>query len=162
MAEDLMNYPRLVQNALRGVARQALTRVEETGLPGGHHFYLSFRTEHPDVAVPDFLRDRYPEEMTVVLQHQFWDLVVGDPGFEVTLSFGGRHERLGVPWEALTAFYDPSVQFGVRFEAEAEDEEAEAAPSALAPASEGEASEDGETGKGAANVVSLDEFKKKK
>lgn len=165
MTEDLMDYPRLVQNALRGVARQALARVEESGLPGAHHFYLSFRTDHPDVVVPDFLRDRYPDEMTVVLQHQYWDLVVGDPGFEVTLAFGGRHERVGVPWEALTAFYDPAVRFGVRFEPGEEDEAAQG-PTRI-PDGPGETAsptgeEDEETGKGAANVVSLDDFKKKK
>lgn len=161
MTEDLMDYPRLVQNALRGVARQALARVEASGMPGAHHFYLSFRTSHPDVVVPQFLRDRYPDEMTVVLQHQFWDLVVGDPGFEVTLAFGGRHERLGVPWDALTAFYDPSVSFAVRFEPLPEDELAEA-PSAAAPEEEDEAAGEETSGHGAANVVSFDDFKKKK
>lgn len=169
MTEDLMDYPRLVQNALRGVARQALVRVEEEGgLPGAHHFYLSFKTQHPDVVVPGFLRDRYPEEMTVVLQHQFWNLVVGDPGFEVTLAFGGRQERVGVPWEALTAFYDPSVSFGVRFEPGAE-EAAGGGPRALengtgrdAPSSADAESDGDGAGGNAANVVSFDEFKKKK
>lgn len=114
-AEDLFRYDVMVQEALLGVVRRVLQEAARTGLPGEHHFYITFRSQAPGVRLSTRLREKYPEEMTIVLQHQFWDLVVGEQNFEVGLSFGGVPERLLVPYEALTGFYDPSVQFGLKF-----------------------------------------------
>ncbi len=121
MPNDLIRYDLLVQNALRGVVRKVLTDVVRDGLPGSHHFYISFRTDEPRTRISERLREKYPEEMTIVLQHEFWDLVVNDRGFEVGLSFSKIPERLFVPYEAITAFFDPSVQFGLKFETKDED-----------------------------------------
>ena len=111
-----MGYNRLVERALRGAVREALERVSAEGLPGAHHFYISFRTTDPGVQIPDFLRAKFPEEMTIVLQHQFWGLMVEQESFEVTLSFSRARQRLHVPFRALTGFFDPSVQFGLQFQ----------------------------------------------
>ena len=111
-----MRYDLLVEDALRGVARKALEHVRDEGLPGEHHFYLTFRADDPGTGVSEALRARHPDEITIVLQHQYWDLVVDDGGFAVTLSFEGVPERLEVPWGALTAFNDPSVQFSLQFQ----------------------------------------------
>jgi uncharacterized protein len=112
---DPLNYQALTEEALRGVVRQALQVAAQRGLPGQHHFYLTFRTGFPGVELADSLRDRHPEEMTIVLQHQFWGLDIGERQFSVTLSFNGQHERLVVPFAAVSAFVDPSVQFGLQF-----------------------------------------------
>lgn len=118
MAQDYIRYDLHVQDALRGVVRRVLADVEKNGLPGDHHFYITFRTRHPGVRLsPRMLRD-YPDEMTIVLQHQFWDLSVNEQVFEVGLSFKGIPEKLVVPFEALTGFFDRSVDFGLRFETE--------------------------------------------
>ena len=113
---DYMRYDVLVNDALRGVMRKILSEIAKTGLPGEHHFYISFDTRHSGVRMSTRLRQRYPEEMTVVLQHQFWDLQVTDHGFEVGLSFGGVPERLLVPWLSIKGFFDPSVRFGLQFQ----------------------------------------------
>lgn len=113
---DYMRYDVLVNDALRGVMRKILSEVIKTGLPGEHHFYISFDTRHSGVRMSTRLRQRYPEEMTVVLQHQFWDLQVTEHAFEVGLSFGGVPERLLIPWLAIKGFFDPSVRFGLQFE----------------------------------------------
>lgn len=114
-SEDLIRYDVMVQEALLGVVRKVLTDASRVGLPGEHHFYITFQSQAPGVRLSSRLREKYPEEMTIVLQHQFWDLIVGETTFEVGLSFGGVPERLLVPYEALTGFYDPSVQFGLKF-----------------------------------------------
>jgi hypothetical protein len=116
MAQDLIRYDLLVQDALKSVVRKVLTDAAAHGLPGDHHFYISFRTEDPNVRISQRLREKYPVEMTIVLQHQFWDLAVTEHTFEVGLSFSGIPERLLVPFDALTGFFDPSVQFGLKFE----------------------------------------------
>ncbi len=116
MPQDLIRYDLLVQDALKGVVRKVLTDAAERGLPGDHHFYVSFRTGEPGVRMSQRLREKYPEEMTIILQHQFWDLAVTEHAFEVGLSFSGIPERLLVPFDALTGFFDPSVQFGLKFE----------------------------------------------
>ena len=116
MSKDLMNYDQVVEDALKGVVRSTLTRVAETGLPGNHHFYISFRTDDPRTEISDNLKSQYPEEMTIVLQHQYWGLTVEDESFEVTLSFNKVQERLHVPFDGLTGFFDPSVQFGLQFQ----------------------------------------------
>ncbi|HEY1736162.1 MAG TPA: ClpXP protease specificity-enhancing factor SspB [Methylovirgula sp.] len=120
MPTDLIRYDLLVQDALRGVVRSILTEAAREGLPGEHHFFISFRTQAPGVKLSNRLRDQYPEEMTIVLQHQFWDLVVGDLGFEVGLSFHGKSEILAIPFAAVTGFFDPTVDFGLKFEFDTE------------------------------------------
>jgi hypothetical protein len=116
MATDLIRYDLLAQDALRGVVRKVLTDVAREGLKGEHHFYIAFDTRAPGVQVSDRLREKYPEEMTIVLQHQFWDLKVGEHAFDVGVSFGGVPERVHVPFTAIKGFFDPSVQFGLQFE----------------------------------------------
>jgi len=129
MAKDLIRYDLMVQDALKGVVRKVLTDAARDGrLPGEHHFYVSFRTDFPGVRVSQRLRDKYPQDMTIVLQHQFWDLGVTEHAFEVGLSFSGIPERLLIPFDALTGFFDPSVQFGLKFEVQEGAEEAPAAP----------------------------------
>ena len=116
MATDHIRYDILAQAALRGVVRTVLADAAKKGLPGEHHFKISFNTTASGVRLSERMRARYPQEMTIVLQHQFWDLVVSEQAFEVGLSFGGIPERVGVPFDAVTAFYDPAVQFGFQFE----------------------------------------------
>ncbi len=116
MARDSLHYDKMVETALRGVVRQALASVVDQGLPGNHHFYLTFRTNHPDVDIADRLHAQYPQEMTIVLQHQFWGLEVTDEYFVVNLSFSNVPERLKVPYAALVSFVDPSVKFGLQFQ----------------------------------------------
>lgn len=116
MAVDLIRYDLLAQDALRGVVKKVLADVAANGLPGDHHFFISFDTRADGVKMSDRLRAKYPEELTIVLQHQFWDLVIHDDAFEVGVSFNGIPERLGVPFAAIKGFFDPSVQFGLQFE----------------------------------------------
>lgn len=118
MAVDHIRYDLLTQDALRSVVRQVLSDAARNGLPGEHHFFVSFDTRYPGVRISARLRGQYPEEMTIVLQHQFWDLTVADEGFDVGLSFGGVPERLHVPFQAVKGFFDPSVQFGLQFQSE--------------------------------------------
>jgi hypothetical protein len=120
MGDSGLRYDVMVEAALRGVMRDALNHAIEHGLPGAHHFYLSFRTGHPGVQIDQSLRARFPEEMTIVLQHQFWDLSVEEDRFAVTLSFSNARQRLVVPFAAVTAFNDPSVNFGLQFQSLAE------------------------------------------
>ncbi len=149
--KDLIGYDSLQQEALRGVVRGALDRAATPrGLPGDHHFYLSFRTDFPGVVIPDELVTRYPEEMTIVLQNQFWDLSPGETSFSVTLQFSGQPKSMTIPYAAMTRFYDPSVQYLLQFTPGAPPRRAVAPQSA--PAAE---AEDG------LKVVSLDQFRKK-
>ncbi len=188
MSTDLIRYDLLAQEALRGVVRRVLQDVARTGVPGEHHFYISFSTQFPGVRISPRLREKYPDEMTVILQHQFWDLVVSDHGFEVGLSFSNIPEKLYVPYDSITGFFDPSVKFGLKFEpldqaiAEPEPEaeaEPEKTPLREAPRGAGSepsieppsrkraaksdtSAEDGEKTSGpGAEVVSLDKFRKK-
>lgn len=115
-AKDLIRYDLLVQEALKGVVRKVIADAGRDGLPGDHHFYISFRTDFPGVRLSQRMRDKYPEEMTIVLQHQFWDMGITEHAFEVGLSFSGIPERLLIPFDALVGFFDPSVQFGLKFE----------------------------------------------
>ena len=132
---DQIRYDLLTQQALRGVVRSVLTDTAKKGLPGDHHFYISFDTRADGVRLSDRLRAQYPDEMTIILQHQFWDLKVGDEGFEVGLSFGGIPERLTVPFDAINGFFDPSVQFGLQFEEVTEGEERPAPANVQEPVS---------------------------
>ena len=159
MTQDLIRYDVLVQEALRGVVRKVMGEVAKTGLPGEHHFYVSFDTRHPGVRLSGRLRQRYPTEMTIVLQHQFWDLEVTENWFEVGLSFSGIPEKLHVPFNAVKGFVDPSVEFGLRFEThesedeDDEDEEEDGAPMHQDAEPEAAPRKDAE-------VVSLDKFRK--
>jgi hypothetical protein len=138
---DLIRYDLLAQDALRSVVKKVLTDVAKHGLPGDHHFFVALDTRALGVKISERLRAKYPEEMTIVLQHQFWDLIVGDKSFEVGLSFNGIPERLVIPFDAIKGFFDPSVQFGLQFETITE---AQAAPAQAANESEaGKAAEAG-------------------
>ena len=128
MSQHELRYDRMVESALRDVVRQALALVAEHGLPGNHHFFITFRTDHPDVEMTATLVERYPKEMTIVLQHQFWALRVAEELFEVTLSFNDKPERLIVPYAAISSFADPSVRFGLQFDVadgDAEDDDSQ-------------------------------------
>src|SRR5476651_905918 len=113
---DQIRYDLLTQQALRGVVRSVLSDAAKKGLPGDHHFFISFDTHGDGVRISDRLRAQYPEEMTIILQHQFWHLTVTERGFEVELTFGGIMEKLNIPFDAINGFFDPSVQFGLQFE----------------------------------------------
>lgn len=130
MDKDLLRYDRMVETALRGVVREAIARVAGFGLPAGHSLYITFRSNFPGVEMPDWLKAQYPEAMTIVLEHQFWDVAAEEETFGVTLSFKGRRQRVVVPYAALSAFHDPGVQFGLRFD-QAQDIEAKAAVPAV-------------------------------
>lgn len=163
MEKDPLRYDQMVEEALRGVVRKALSQAAENGLPGAHHFYITFETTHPGVELSDTLKLRYPEEMTIIIQHQFWGLEVEENHFAVTLSFNDRSERIGIPFEAITAFADPAVKFGLRFEApddaSAKGTAATATDSAPEP-SKPEVLAEPATGEGA-KVVALETFRKK-
>lgn len=165
MPEDLMRYDLLAQNALKGVVRDALKIAATTGLPGEHHFYIAFNTKHPDVTVSEKIAQRYPREMTIVLQHQYWNLHVYDDRFEVELSFDNVPEKLVIPFDAVKGFLDPAVQFGLQFEAVTVDrkqKEVEAPKQAFAEtAPEAVKSPESAAQDEAAKVVSLDHFRKK-
>ena len=136
MPVDHIRYDQLTQQALRAVVRRVLSDVAKTGLPGEHHFYVTFDTRAPGVKLSARMREQYPEEMTIVLQHQFWDLAVSEAHFEVALSFNGVSEKLHVPLDAIKGFFDPSVQFGLQFETLAEGKDGEKTAVAPAPAAE--------------------------
>ena len=161
MAEDHMRYDILAQEALRGVVRKVLAEVAKTGLPGDHHFFISFVTRAPGVRLSEKLLGQYDKEMTIVIQNQYWDLKVTETGFEVGLSFDGIPELLVIPFAAVKGFFDPSVQFGLQFDpatapgAEAIEAEADEDVSSIAASSNAEPEKPGE------KVVSLDAFRKK-
>ena len=162
--DDELQYDVMVENALRGVVRQALQQVSQYGLPGEHHFYITFRTDHPDVQISDRLCEQYPREMTIVLQYQFWDLSVGETAFQVTLSFNNQSEFLDVPFDAVIAFADPSVRFGLQFDATdgsgGSSESGGSGAEAATPAS-GSGGDDTSGGQdNEDNVVTLDRFRK--
>ncbi len=161
MADDLIRYDILVQDALRGVMRRILHEVSQTGLPGEHHFFITFDTLSPGVRISNRLRERYPEQMTIVVQFQFWDLKASEHGFEIGLSFNDIAEKLVIPFSAVRGFYDPSVNFELEFDAAVVAEVAE--PVAL-PASAETATpvEKSVPVEGTAQVVSLDSFRQKK
>ena len=174
MATDHIRYDVLARDALRGVLRQVLTDAAAHGLPGEHHFFITFLSTAEGVKLSPRLLAQYPDEMTIILQHQFWDLVVHDDRFEVGLSFGGIPERLTVPFAAIKSFFDPSVQFGLQFEASEAAAETPATnlpasnlpatPSASAPtaaAPEPESKDEPEKPSEGAEVVRLDRFRKK-
>ena len=150
---DTIDYGNLMHRAMRGLIQQVLADVAERGLPGEHHFFITFDTMHPDVEIADWLSDRYPTEMTVVVQHWFDKLVVNDEGFAVTLNFGDSAEPLYIPYDAIKTFVDPSVEFGLRFEMQEHEEDLE--EEEPAPHAEVEPERRGD-----ADIVSLDKFRK--
>ena len=157
MSTDLMRYDAMVQGALRGVMIEALRHAAAQGLPGDHHFYVSFQTGHPGVRMPAELLAQYPEEMTIVLQHKFWDLEVSDHAFSVALAFNGIQNSLTVPFDAVTGFADPSVNFGLQFTSgEADAQKAGAAAKRRPPPAALGGDDDG-----GGDVVALDAFRKK-
>ncbi|MCC5974865.1 MAG: hypothetical protein JJT81_12540 [Rubellimicrobium sp.] len=153
-----IDYGNLMHQAMRGLIQNVLTDIARNGLPGRHHFFITFDTMHPDVEIADWLSDRYPGEMTIVLQHWFAGLDVTDEGFSVTLNFGDNPEPLYIPYDAIKTFVDPSVEFGLRFETQfdeaAEDEDDEGAPM------EEDAEPEEKSTRSEAEVVSLDKFRK--
>lgn len=168
-----IHYPEIIDQAMRSVVKTVMKRVQTTGLPGEHHFYISFLTHFPGVRISEQLRARYPRDITIVMQHQYWDFKVDDQGFTVTLSFGGVPEKLSVPFAALTAFADPSVKFGLQFQPADMDEEEEeeqetvsgplpgAGPATEKPLAASAATDDEDADPGAAEIISLDSFRKK-
>jgi hypothetical protein len=158
VAQDLFQYDKMVERALRGVVRDALARVAQEGPRGAHHFYIGFATGMPGVVIPDSLRERFPEEMTIVLQHQFWDLEIGEESFSVSLSFQKQLERLTIPFAAIRSFADPSVNFALEF-AEPPAAEPKAVGSLPAPKPAVEPSPDQD--RPAAEIVTLDSFRKR-
>jgi uncharacterized protein len=167
MAQDLFQYEKMVERALRGVVRDALRRAGREGLRSAHHFYIVFATRMPGVAIPDQLRAKYPDEVAIVLQHQFWDLDVTEQGFSVTLSFQKQLERLVIPFAAVRSFADPSVNFALEFaDPEAKPAASDNVPMPLAapPAPAGEppaAPAEKPAAKPTGEVVALDSFRKR-
>ena len=164
MATDHIRYDVLTRDALRGVLRRVLADAAEHGLPGDHHFFITFNSTAAGVKLSPRLLAQYPEEMTIILQHQFWDLVVSEDRFEVGLSFGGIPERLVVPFAAIVSFRDPSAEFGLQFEisdsAAAPADEDQAAPLPL-PTTSKESNDEPNKPTDGAEVVRLDRFRKK-
>ncbi len=163
MGQNRLDYEQLCADALRGVVRRALMQVVDRGLPGGNHFLITFKTGHPGVTMPDYLRERYPDTISVMLQYEFWNLEVEEDSFSVTLSFSEVRERLTIPFLAVTAFVDPFAKFQLKFEAQVEGDAALAKrdkhPLQLKPAeaAKGEAKDRAKSGE----VVTLDAFRKK-
>ncbi|WP_417278250.1 SspB family protein [Celeribacter sp.] len=159
-----IDYGNLMHDAMRGLIRKVLDGVAKDGLPGDHHFFITFDTMHPDVELADWLSDRYPEEMTIVIQHWFDNLEVSDDGFAITLNFGDSPEPLYIPYDAIRTFVDPSVEFGLRFETQEYDVEEmdedeiphDAEVTSFEPKDEPEKS----SGPKEAEIVSLDKFRK--
>lgn len=159
MSGEELDYPALIHEALVGVVREILGRVAEDGLPGSHHFYLTFRTDHPDVVMPSSLKMSHPETMTIVLQHQFWNLSVEEEVFSVTLRFGGSKQQLTIPFGALISFIDPDAEFGLQLGAGSDKDDE--------PALDDEADHGSGPGEQpvapdkSGRVISMDEFRKK-
>ncbi len=154
--ENILRYDKMVEGALRGVVKQAIEEVMADGLPGDHHFYITFMTDYPGVNIPNYLRDRYPGEMTIVLQFQFYDLDVNDERMQVTLSFNNVPEKLTIPLAAITIFADPSVNFALQFQPLGDDSEPD-----YDPDDDDDPSDNNGDGKKTGEVVSLDKFRKK-
>ena len=172
MSKETIHYGLLVEQALRGVVRDVLLRVAKEGLPSPHHFYITFRTDHPGVGLAASLRERYPSEMTIVLQHQYWDLQVDDDSVAVTLSFNNQPQRIVVPFAALKVFADPGVEFGLQFTIEPPEMAAStgAVPLLTSHSNGAEQRDAGDAADddpddpvpaGGAQIVSLDRFRKR-
>uniref|UniRef100_UPI004048BC3D SspB family protein n=1 Tax=Yoonia sp. TaxID=2212373 RepID=UPI004048BC3D len=154
---ETIDYGNLMHRAMRGLIQEVLTGIATSGLPGEHHFFITFDTMHPDVEIADWLSDRYPGEMTVVIQHWFDNLIVTDEGFTITLNFGDNPETLYVPYDSIQTFVDPSVEFGLRFETQDSDQDDDAPE---APMDEMVEAAPAPEPRHDAEVVSLDKFRK--
>ena len=153
---ETIDYGNLMHRAMRGLIQEVLTGIATSGLPGEHHFFITFDTMHPDVEIADWLSDRYPGEMTVVIQHWFDNLIVTDEGFTITLNFGDNPETLYVPYDSIQTFVDPSVEFGLRFETQDSDQDDDAPEAPMDEMVEATAP----NARPEAEVVSLDKFRK--
>ncbi|MEM1274587.1 MAG: ClpXP protease specificity-enhancing factor SspB [Pseudomonadota bacterium] len=156
---DTIAYGRLMHQAMRSLIRRVLSDVAENGLPGDHHFFITFDTRHDGVDLADWLLERYPDEMTIVIQHWFDNLAVDEAGFDITLNFGDRPEPLRVPFEAILTFVDPSVEFGLRFETRADSEDDDPDGTPPSPSPDGPVNGEDSPSKDA-EIVSLDRFRK--
>ncbi len=159
-----IDYEQLVQSALRSVVKEALTQAAKKGLSGNHHFYIAFATDHPSIDIPDYLKEQYHDEITIVLQHEYWDLVVEENRFCVTLCFNDIHERLMIPFDAIISFVDPSVKFGLQFTPSLESPPLEQPKKETKKSKASrEIGKDSEiiSGEEESNVVTLDAFRKK-
>ena len=177
MADTPLQYEQMVENAMRAVVRDALLEVAEYGLPGDHHFFINFKTDAPDVEMPAHLRAQHPNDIAIVIQHQFWNLLVDEVGFSIDLAFGGKREHLYVPFASLISFVDPSVEFGLQFAREpaaslAPPDQDPMLPAPEDPETADNADQDADQDAaqdaapatdpdGGKNVVSLDQFRKK-
>ena len=157
---DTLDYGSLMHRAMRGLIFNVLGQVRDHGLPGNHHFFITFDTTHPDVQLADWLKDRYPAEMTVVIQHWFDNLVVREDGFSITLNFGDQPEPIHIPFDAIQTFVDPSVEFGLRFENQDMDEIEEDAEADETELSADTTDTSDEEPRQEAEVVSLDQFRR--
>ncbi|MBL4802275.1 MAG: hypothetical protein JKY45_10305 [Emcibacter sp.] len=156
MTETIIQYDNMVQAALLSVVRDVLQNTAKEGLPGEHHFYITFSTNHPNTSIPVYLKERYPDEMTIVVQNQFSNLVVDEEHFEISLSFNSKLEHLYIPFMALEGFFDPSVDFGLHFHAtDVDNDNKEELSTISAPTDNRKDDEDTD------NVVTLDTFRKK-
>lgn len=155
-----IDYGNLMHRAMRGLIQSVLEDVARNGLPGAHHFFITFDTTHPDVAIADWLRSRYPTEMTIVIQHWFENLEVTGDGFSITLNFGNSPEPLVIPFDAVRTFVDPSVEFGLRFESHDEEEDEEEDEEDDASPDEPDGDDDPPPSRPEAEVVRLDKFRK--
>ena len=186
MTEDILRYDILVQNALRGVIRKVLSEIDKTGLPGNHHFFITFMTGAPGVKVSNRVREQYPDQMTIVLQHQFWELEIDETGFGIGLSFSDVPEKLYIPYSSIRGFYDPSVNFELEFDVEQpeaetgsddqaetdesddkepvvqDDDKDKAAPVSKSESKPEETAEEPDDKDASGEVVSLDAFRNKK
>jgi len=160
VAQDPLDYEAMVQIALREVVYKTMSYTVKHGLPGDHHYYITFATDHPGVEVPDYLRDQYGDEVTIVLQYEFWDLAADENGFSVTLCFDDNHEKLYVPYAALLSFVDPSVKFGLQFSPIFEDAPEEVVGKTI-KGDKAPKDKIAEIPKDGSNVVTLDTFRKK-
>ena len=168
MGQNRLDYEQMCADALRGVVRRALVQVADKGLPPGNHFLITFKTDHPGVTMPDYLRERYPDTISVMLQYEFWNLEVEEDSFSVSLSFSEVREHLTIPFRAVTAFVDPFAKFQLKFEAQIDGDAVAVAkrdkqPTVLKPAeaAKGEAKDDAKDKTKSGEVVTLDAFRKK-
>ena len=165
MSKDFLDYEAMVQDALRGVLKKTLIHTATEGLSGNHHFYITFNTTHPNVVIPEYLKDQYGDELTIVLQYEFWDLHVDENHFSVTLCFEDAHENIVIPYNSLISFVDPSVKFGLQFTPvleEAAEEKISKANSPKAAKKKTAKKDDSETAEEqTSNIITLDAFRKK-
>jgi hypothetical protein len=162
--ESLIPYDEIVQEALRAVIGRVLSQIAVGGLPGAHHFYIAFKTGYPGVKIPAWLKEKYPDEMTIVIQHRFWDMVIDETHFEIGLSFNQRPEHLSIPFAAVVGFVDPHVNFALQFQIQdqaMDDHPEQQLPKPDGGQTETSAPKAADTGSDSDNVVSLDRFRKK-